>query len=471
MDLSFDEIRKTVFDAKPVFARILAEHGNETLAGYFGKTVSAPTVSEERKAEFLEVFGEQVSRVLGTEIAAKAVSDFSRVWSVSTADHHGPLTHPFFGNSALVRANSASIKKEGSIFVFSCGGISMDNSSFPRGFLMHDGSGEEVRLRLVSRTESNRPEHSRPAYKVADAWHLEHSLAISTLSEDTKNSFRQHVLSLCMSNGALTLPWYADQMTWINFHMWKKVPGSSGVDLVYIEQETLVSELLRRKHIGHDTLISRLLFDEVFLNAYEEHMDGIMGAHSRDAQRGSFLWWGIENGNRISLQRGDTRIASPEAVLKGLENRTLMPTMALTFIVLAFYYGIECGGGFSQVNYLEDMKQAYLNILSRVGSLASEADYVQTCRTDSFMGEFVLATLGTAQQKVAATPQDLIVYGDLNTADKIAKQIQTIALRDAVDGIMPELYKIVTGRAVPKEVLARYTPSTYEETTLPLLRE
>ena len=49
-----------------------------------------------------------------------------------------------------------------------------------------------------------------------------------------------------------------------------------------------------------------------------------------------------------------------------LEKR-IVPSLALTFIVLSFYYGLQCGGGYSQIAYLAKMQRAYLKLLEYLG--------------------------------------------------------------------------------------------------------
>ena len=61
-----------------------------------------------------------------------------------------------------------------------------------------------------------------------------------------------------------------------------------------------------------------------------------------------------------------------EALAAALRKRELMPTMALCFIVLSFYYGLRCGGGFLQPNYLTQLKEAYARFLTEIKAENSE---------------------------------------------------------------------------------------------------
>jgi hypothetical protein len=119
--------------------------------------------------------------------------------------------------------------------------------------------------------------------------------------------------------------------------------------------------------------------------------------------------------------------------------------MALSFLILSFYYGLVCGGGFSQINYLGDMRQAYLNLLNDVEAEESEKDLARSIKTNLFRGEFVLATLETFKERVPASGLDLALYGNERTAERLEEMGRNFSLRDAVATMMPEYHKIITG--------------------------
>ena len=472
MDLSFDAIRKTVLDAKPVLAQVLEEHGSESLLEYFkqGPQGSA-SVPEDRKDEFLSVFRDMTARIVGNVAAESATRELSESWYVSTADHHGPLTHPFFFNSALMQAAANRAAGKRTVVVLSCAGISVDNSSFPRGFLVHDEQLRQLRLRLVSRTESSQPVYSLSAYRHKEIASLKNQIDASSLSFALKLNLIESVLPIYASSEALSFSRYGEQMTYSNFYLWKLLPGQHDTDLIYLEQEALVAQLIVRHHLEAETVISELLTDARWQETFEQEFDGIAGAHSIEKGNGTFLFWGIEDSKRVALKRGDERISSRSRIREGLETGTLMPSMSLTYCVLAFYYGINCGGGFSQVNYLTYMKEAYVRLLSKYDASGEERTMLVGVETRFFCGEFVLATLGAGAELVSATPLDMYLYSNGETEGLLDMAMRAHTLRGAVDAIMPELYKIVTGKPVPEQAISGYTQASNEKAILSVLRK
>lgn len=465
-----ESMRKTVFAAKPVFASVLVEHGEQSLFEYFSCLPAPVSVINERKIELLATFQKEISRILGKDVAIRATRDLEACWYVSTADHHGPLTHAFFGNSAIMHSYVAKTAGRSSVVVLPCGGVSINNSSFPRGFLLHDVAIREVRLHLVSRTKSGQPVYSRAPYGERECASLRAELECSTLSSEAKSIFLSKIFPIINCVEALALPSYSEQMTYLNYHLWKLVPGQEGTDLVYLEQESLVRALILNHHLGSDTPIALLLRDAAWQKSFEKHFEGIPGAFSGETKKGTFLFWGIENGLRVALRRGDVRIGSLAAIGQGLSDRTLMPSMALTLIIISFYYGITCGGGFSQVNYLADMQKAYARVLQEC---SPEFD-TQTLfpRTNYFCSDFVLGVLEHEGKEVAATPIDYILYGIGDTAVTLLERSKKLSLKEAVDGLMPELHSIVTGVKVSKDEGTSYTGfRIYDQGIMPVLRK
>jgi len=121
--------------------------------------------------------------------------------------------------------------------------------------------------------------------------------------------------------------------------------------------------------------------------------------------------------------------------------------MALTFIVLSFYYGLSCGGGFLQVSYLTAMKEAYRSLRQTIGAGQIEIDQLSSISADYFCGEFVLGTLSNQGRDVPATPFDFLLYANGDTAERLRDTASKRSLNEAVDQMMPELYKIVYGKA------------------------
>ena len=135
--MNFQELTEAVFLHSPILKKVLSEKGHLPLRDYFEEnTNSSSTINPERQNELVSVIKKMITEVIDPDIAEAAITQLRNQYYVSTADHHGPITHPFFVNSHLAQSIANTQSHLNNIFVFSCGGISLNNSSFPRGILL-----------------------------------------------------------------------------------------------------------------------------------------------------------------------------------------------------------------------------------------------------------------------------------------------------------------------------------------------
>ncbi len=133
----------------PSLARLLETQGSLSLFEYAQKnyyvTESGNPLFQSRKEEFLAFLNTYVSQRHGEEMTTIVVSALSRNYAVSTAEHHGPMGHPFFFQSALLRAVS---QPELPVINFATSHVSLGNSSYPRGLVFH-GDGEKTPIEYL----------------------------------------------------------------------------------------------------------------------------------------------------------------------------------------------------------------------------------------------------------------------------------------------------------------------------------
>ena len=100
----FLKLKGLVLDQKPVLKEILHKRGNKKLyqysLDYIEVNVNPPI--KQRQDEFLKTFYKEVSTRLGDDVAKNATKQLEKYYYVSTADHLGPISHPFFLNSNLI---------------------------------------------------------------------------------------------------------------------------------------------------------------------------------------------------------------------------------------------------------------------------------------------------------------------------------------------------------------------------------
>jgi hypothetical protein len=421
-------IKESVFEKRPILKKVLEQYGNLSVFDYVSENIDgavsrAANILPERKKELLEVFEQEAAKVLGVGIARGAAADLSKNYFVCTADHHGPICHPFFINSNLLLGAVLEEKGFKHVNILPCANVSLNNSSFPRGLFYH------------SPHEHIEHEADTSGFKSSNIVRiplLPNSVQGTVLSHGPysadfiKKKMSKTLAGIYMQPEVLAMKNYADQITRTNYDLFHLV---SPENLVYLPQENLAAKLLLR-HLERASIINKILFDHGAQALIKKHFNGIDGAFDLNRKHGTFLFWGS---GQPREQIWDLNLA-PEQLKKMLLSGELVPSMLLTFIVLSFYYGLTCFGGFSQINYLTDMKQAYQNFCAELG-LDEKVDV----QTDGFCGEIVLNYLNGAP----ATILDLIRHGGIKHWPEISAKAKQTTLNQAIEPMFAEFYEII----------------------------
>lgn len=418
-----EQIKKTVLEQRPVLRKIISEHGKENLRTYFAGSENRTIVDPKRKEQLVEEVYLMARELYGEEVAAGARQELQQEYHVSTADHHGPLFHPFFLNGNLMRGLANKERGLKNIFVFSCANVSLNNSSFPRGLLYAD-RGKFMHLPIFSLKYRHVPVEAAPAYGLPELNGL----------LDTVRRKKPQLLEIAEKIYAdpkvLKLGSYADQVAVTNNSLWKLMPLQQDMELIYLTEESLVARLLIKYHLNADTQIHRLLFDSRWRSEFDAY------------SQGTFYFWGIKNGKRLKLRlQGDKLISEeyalnlePDSVRRALVKGEIILSTALALIILSFYYGLKCGGGFSQPDYLSTMKQEYRKIAADFGETIADV------QTDFYSSDFGLQ-MGTEYQLTATE----FLLGDRRLLDeKLKENFESVALEDLLDLLMPEFIKIIS---------------------------
>lgn len=444
--MTLEEMEKVVYADKPEFGKIIETHGTETLLSYWEKNVVTPKSEYgDRSTEIVDTIAYIAEERLG-EKGAELVREYLKINSfVSTADHHHLLCHPFFINANLLQSLAQKKHNLNTVLVLGCAGISLDNSSFPRGLFYHTEHLGIERLPFFTLKHRHTPVYTLPNYTKKNIQDEDLEKIIG------QTYFRKEILERSK---------YREQATIANYFAWKQIPGQEQTNLIYIDQESVAVKLLGNI-LARETVITKILTTREGLDAFEKHFANIIGSFSTTEDKGTFLFWAIKNGKRERLMRdGDALMTkdnslrirlTSENLSQALAEETIYPSMALSLSILSFYYGLTLGGGFSQVEYLSQMKKAYINVLRDLGE-KNEVKKVETIATNHFSGEAVLTTIRGSRDRAPATLFDLLLYKNHRMREQIETHAKKITLHDAVLPMMPEYHKIITGtwpEAVP----------------------
>ena len=484
----FSQLREAVLAKKPILKEILVRHGAKKLYDYARDYIDVnlnPPI-QKRQDDFLAVIRKEVVRTLGDEVADSVIRQLSKHYFVSTADHLGPLTHAFFINSNLLMnapyAESGSRELE-NVIVLACANVSLNNSSFPRGIVLHslgkDGKTHYNGLSFSSAQYRLCPVYGFKAYNEADLKRMQDTIKLKVkegeMSQPVATQLGDLIKDTYGNPEVLKCTTYADQVTKTNYDLWKKLMKSGGntvkSNLVYLGIEKLVTDLILAYHLDQDTTVNHFLFDPNCYPMIHHYFQGITGTYSLLEQWGTYMFWALPKGSKYreqlwkvgnNLQTKDGSYSlplTPEGVRKALESGQLIPSTMLIYTVLSFYYGLKCLGGFSQVNYLTYMKNAYIKMQVDRGMYKS----IEVCaraQTKELVGDVNVAFLRLPDGELApATGIDLLLYGQPNWWDCFVKQSKNISLDEAMNPMMPELYNIIYG----EDTDPRFDPLTTRE--------
>jgi hypothetical protein len=462
------ELRNNAFNKRPKLQEIYQNHGNKTLYEYaksyndhYGKNIK-----ESLKNECISAITDEISRLLGDEVATSCKTQLLTTYRITTTDHHGPLSEPGMVNGniheALPYLEGDSIFKN--IIVLGCGNISFDNESFPRGLLLHTTHEDELEInQLVFFPRAVRPRpviffqaydtsNIQKATNLIDAWQKSGSL-------DKKNAegLQQLIQEVYSDEKILKSSLFSDQVTQTNYKLWNKILRQypKAPKLVYIEQEKIVLNLLRKHHIDSDTFIHELLFNATYQEKLLTYFDGIDKAFSTVEKKGTYLFWALPPGQKYRVQlwkEGDVLRnedgsyevpLTPSRIKEAIDRNELIPSTLLSFLLLAFYYGIKLTGGSNQTTYLSQMKVALINLLEDVGN-NDQSQFVHAVpTTEMSIALHCLAFIKSSKSTVMhpATGIDLVLHASESTLMDLQKEAQQITVSEAIDWNLADAYK------------------------------
>ncbi|EKD76550.1 MAG: hypothetical protein ACD_43C00065G0001 [uncultured bacterium] len=262
-----------------------------------------------------------------------------------------------------------------------------------------------------------------------------------------------------LRSDALERKTFSEQTTINNYALWQKffpANNPAPANLICLEQETLVMQLILNYHLDQDTTIYHILFDATYDPLMIKYFENVMGAFSIEQHWGSYLFWGMPKDKKYRVQlwkKGNWLVAddesykvefTPTALRAALEAREIFPTTLLDFIVLSFYYGLKCVGGFNQINYLTQMKNNYIKMQVDRGNYKS----IEVCaraQTKEMNDGFTFAFLRAQQQTYAATGLDFTLYNQSDTWQRLVQTIKQITVEEAFYPLLPELYRVIYG--------------------------
>lgn len=464
-----DALKEAVF-AKQENLKTLYEEIGETPFYNYMRTHTRENrnkVTKLRKAESIPVIQEEVRKVLGSKIAESVAKQLKDNDGIATVQHHAPIGHPDTLNAVLAGALpyfGSNNPEHQNLLVFACAGVSFNNNKFPRGHLFHtltDGRLDTNQLTFFGQTVAARPVMYHHGYDYEDIVSIKNTLVQYKREGLINDEYFEKISTLIddiyTPPHPLSVDDYVDQITITNYWFFKKLFKNyrkSVPNLVFIAQEKVALSLILKHHLEKETPIYKMMFDPQILDKVENYFEGISGAFSKKNELGTFLFWGLpkhgkyrvqlwRNGNFLEDKEGSFKIElTPESIKRAILNKELIPSVMLTFAILACYYGYSLGGGHLQTRYLVQMKEAYRKIVEELGDQESIEALEGLVTSNFIIPRPTMIYLKSGSKRVPATGMDMLLYGDGGeNFQNVIEATKRISMRQIIERILPGLFR------------------------------
>jgi hypothetical protein len=400
---------------------------------------------------------------------------------VLTTNHHGVdyFSQTFQGSlifslNILMGATSAS-----TIPVFSCGNIPLNNLTYPRGVLLYHVNSPRFemmpkKLPIFSKKFQRQMVSVTPAFNQAMIHRAKaqfdnmicHGQISPTLVRPLHKIFRE---DYCVSS-VTALPGYSHQAVILNNRIWKRLFSKFRTvpDMVYLEQEKIVSALLKTDLSNPESLARRVMFDPALTEHVLNNLDDVRGCWKREGLKqrlhmdlleetqkdvikkcGTIFFWGVDHLKRRVPLYLETRLSNkavlrgvddhgniwempytPQAIISGLHENKLLPSNFTCFLVLSFARGIVCVGGCFQSEYLPVIQQGVVTALQDTPGYDEVAYFVAQVPTNLYIDSMLgVMTRRGDDFLIPAGPLEVLAGGGLTNED--IEKMLSLTVREA----------------------------------------
>ena len=233
--------------------------------------------------------------------------------------------------------------------------------------------------------------------------------------------------------------------------------------------EHIVCELLANDILDENSLVWHVLFDCTLREEILKELDGKPACWSKDCfldikddpenknnnfgqskqTHGTHFFWGIDPSSRriplfvlenpggidklVGKDDNDLTMEvdiEPRVILSKIKNRELLPSLFISYLILAFTRGMVCLGGYYQAKYLPLMQIGLVNALKKARYSESIIKTISSIKTDSYLSGMQAVMINYQKDHlIPAGPVEIISRGGLTVSD--IEKISDLSVRDA----------------------------------------
>ncbi len=467
----------------PVVNRIINRYGDIPISEYLQQALVPKTFpTYQQRDDLFEVAYQYVAPLLGESVARRVAHDLAEHPIALATNHHGVdyFSHSIQGNiifslNAITGATSAT-----TVPIFSFGSVPLNNSTYPRGLLLYHVDLTKLETmpkklplfpdRLKRCMVSVAPPFDQTMVHITEA-RFDKMVCDKQVSPKLADHLHKVFQEDYCHVSVLGLPNYSQQVVVLNNRIWKRILRELNPvpDIVYLESEKIASTLLKFDLSNPKSLAYHLMFDPLLREYVLEELDGIRGCWERKklAQRlcmnnlnetqrekilhacGTVFFWGVDpTGRRIPLylqtDASDNALLrgiddynnfwelpyTPQAIIRGLEENMLIPSLFTCFLTLAFARGIICVGGDFQGEYLPQIQYGVVTGLQKTPGYHNAAHLVANVPTNFYLDCMVTVMSKTENgYLIPAGTTEIIAGGGINKND--IEQMLSLNVREA----------------------------------------
>ncbi|WP_156948097.1 hypothetical protein [Marinobacterium jannaschii] len=471
----------------PVVDRTLSDYGHLTIDEYLDVITKTPSASYQPSDDFAEAVYDCAAPLLGEETALLVRNELRQSPVVLTANHHGVdyFAQSVQGTMIFSQRKLPSGKKAKTIPVLACGNIPLNNLTYPRGIMAYGQNSTVLKIpifpkrkqaQLVFRMSAINSEDLSRACK-----YVSRMVADGEVDIETGQAIRRIILEHYSNEDVVSLGSYSDQATVVNSRLWDSAfKKDFSSRLVYIQQEDVVNRLLLKDLRNPESLASIVIFNKSIRDNVIEDLNGCPGCWNLDqlndrlngndtptgsgGSAGSFMFWLLdEKGRRVPLNfHEEAGIAFLHGVsdaggfhtvkfdvdtIQGLiENKTLIPTNFLAFLIMSFSRGVNCLGGYYQSYYLTLYKEKLLAVFENSADYSEVVKFLLEVPSDSYLSGMQLYSKGKDCEEIYSLNGMVEFYKKSLQGESVHKGYLDITVSDAhIASIMDTVFDVCKG--------------------------
>lgn len=435
---------KHVLNHTPALKILLEKYWNLSVYDY-GKKFYESRRNSVRKNDFIEILREYLWGIFSQKSTIDRVMEsLESNFCISSADHHGPIGHPFFFQSSILRW---LVHAENTIVNLCTSHVSLGNSSYPRGFFVSSDTRENYQFWLPFFPAKDRmlPVFWHHAFQKENIKNCIYQLRKyekeKYISPEKTNLIENWMQNRLLSDDILSKRTYSEQITAINDALWRDIFQGTLPDFISLDGEDIVRHILMN-HLRENKSFWVFLTDAEMHKNIEAAYDGISCCFEKENKYGTYLFWYLDDAwNRHSLWRKDTVLISEtcgveiplskESLLWFLDQKNIIPSWLLMYSVLAWYYGLRCFGGFAQWTYLPKVLSAYEKVTGE-----------NVFDKESILCEDMIFSFTDVWS--ISTALDLLYSPELTEHEKLLADAKNTTLEESIVSMVPHIARCIS---------------------------